>query len=165
MSTIILVSQNEREYPRMIDLSVSNISVIFELVSEITKRLKDEIKLFHNFQEIFESKTFTDGTIQMNTFENYKIKDKSKIYFYCKPQTGWTVQIFIKTLSGKTLTLDISLQNSIYQLKDLIFSRLQNIATYDMLLTFAGNELKNSSTLEECGIHKESSLCLQQIQN
>lgn len=164
MSTIILVSESEKEYPFIIDLSNSNISKIVEFVSEITTNSRDEIKLFYNYHEIFESKILTDGIVCINTCENHQIKDKAKIYFYCKPPTGWTVQIFIK-IFGKTLTLDISLQSSIQQLKDLIFSRLQNITTHYMLLTYAGKELTNSCTLEECGIHKESTLCLRRTYN
>lgn len=71
---------------------------------------------------------------------------------------GKSMQIFCKTLTGKTLTIEIGPQNTIFDCKRIISDRGPPV--WQQRLIYAGKQLENSQILETCGIKKESTIHL-----
>ena len=69
------------------------------------------------------------------------------------------MQIFVKTLTGKTITLEVEPSASIYNVKQLIQDR-EGIPPDQQKLTFNSTELEDGKTLEYYSIQKESILHL-----
>lgn len=133
-----------------------NFELKVDLYGDLLEQICDLKNIINSGLYLMYQDTFSDYKYKM--FADHHSGQKIKVELYDVEKDG-NMELYIKTLTGNTITLNVDQYEHVGYLKNRIFEKEQ-IPVGQQKLVFAGKLLEDNKTLENYNIEKECTIQL-----